>query len=322
MTDRIEKTVFISYRHTNFWTALAVVQDLTANGYDVFFDYKDIPSGDFAKVIDENIRSRAHFVLILSPSALERCNEPGDWLRREIETAIDTRRNVIPLMMEGFDFGSLATKNALTGKLANVQSYNAMGIPAEYFDAAMVKLRSDRFLNRPLDVVYQPVSETTRRITAEQKSAATDAPKVTVVQLTAQGWFEQGKNLTHEERLDEAINAFDKAIELNPDLNYAWENKAQLLVRLERKKEASEIINRLINLYEEKIEIERARYDIYKDEWASGAPSIYSSSMQEVLGYYDMENLGVHKVSTRFIEELEEKIKTLKIFLDSIESQK
>jgi len=87
MTGRIERTVFISYCRTNFWTALAVFQNLHANGYDVFFDYKSIPSGDFEQVITENVKSRAHFIVILSPSALERCHEPGDWLRREIETA-------------------------------------------------------------------------------------------------------------------------------------------------------------------------------------------------------------------------------------------
>ena len=52
---RIEKTVFISYRRTNFWTALAVYQNLHANGFDVFFDYKSIPSDDFAQVITENV---------------------------------------------------------------------------------------------------------------------------------------------------------------------------------------------------------------------------------------------------------------------------
>jgi hypothetical protein len=57
---RIEKTVFISYRRTNFPWGLAIFQDLTHHGYDVFFDYTGIASGDFEKVILENIRARAH----------------------------------------------------------------------------------------------------------------------------------------------------------------------------------------------------------------------------------------------------------------------
>ncbi|HJZ04973.1 MAG TPA: toll/interleukin-1 receptor domain-containing protein, partial [Patescibacteria group bacterium] len=185
MTARIEKSVFISYRRTNFWTALAVYQNLNANEYDVFLDYKSIPSGDFEKAITENIKSRAHFIVILSPSALERCHEPGDWLRREIETAVENKRNVIPLMMEGFNFGSFATEQALTGKLADLKKYNALGIPAEYFEEAMVKLRSDRFLNRPLEFVSHPISNIAKQITEEHKSAANKAALVEQAQLTA-----------------------------------------------------------------------------------------------------------------------------------------
>ncbi len=103
---RIEKTVFISYRRANLPWALFIYQNLTMHGYDVFFDYLSIDSGNFEKVILDNIRARAHFITVLTPSALERCKEPGDWLRREIETAIEEKRNIIPLMMESFDFGS------------------------------------------------------------------------------------------------------------------------------------------------------------------------------------------------------------------------
>jgi hypothetical protein len=107
---RIEKTVFISYRHDNAPWALAIYQNLTMHGYDVFFDYQSIDSGNFEKVILENIKARAHFLVILTPSAVERCKEPGDWLRREIEMAIDEKRNIVPLMLEGFDFDSPLVK--------------------------------------------------------------------------------------------------------------------------------------------------------------------------------------------------------------------
>ncbi|MDL1944789.1 toll/interleukin-1 receptor domain-containing protein [Chloroflexi bacterium CFX2] len=101
---RVEKTVFISYRRTNYWTAFAVYQDLTARGFDVFIDYQNIRSGDFEKVIIENIKWRKHFLVILSPSALERCSNPNDLMRSEIESALDEGRNIVPLMMEGVRF--------------------------------------------------------------------------------------------------------------------------------------------------------------------------------------------------------------------------
>ncbi len=219
---RIEKTVFISYRRTNYWTALAIFQNLNANGYDVFFDYKSIPSGDFEQVIIENIKSRAHFIVVLSPSALERCNEPGDWLRREMETAIDNQRNIIPLMMEGFDFGSPSTLKALTGKLDAFKKYNGLGIPAEYFDEAMAKLRSERFLNKSLESVSHPVAAITKQITEEQKSTASEAAPVEATQLTAEEWFERGYKSTDT---DEKIHYYTEAILLNPDFSNAYCNR-------------------------------------------------------------------------------------------------
>ena len=60
--ERIEKTVFPSYRRTNIPWALAIFQNLTQHGYDVFFDYNGIASGDFESVILGNITARAHFL--------------------------------------------------------------------------------------------------------------------------------------------------------------------------------------------------------------------------------------------------------------------
>ena len=114
---RIEKTVFISYRRANKPWALFIYQNLTNNGFDVFIDFQNINSGNFETVILDNIKARAHFVVVLTPSALEDCNNPGDWLRREIEFALDEKRNIVPLMVEGFDFGTPLVKKALTSSL-------------------------------------------------------------------------------------------------------------------------------------------------------------------------------------------------------------
>jgi hypothetical protein len=70
--EHIEKTVFLSYRRTNIPWALAIFQNLTQHGFDVFLDYTGIASGDFERVIIGNIIARAHFIVLLTPSALER----------------------------------------------------------------------------------------------------------------------------------------------------------------------------------------------------------------------------------------------------------
>jgi hypothetical protein len=172
--ERIEKTVFVSYRRRDEPWALAVFGDLTHHGYDVFIDYDGIASGNFEAVILENIRARAHFLVLLTPTALERCGDPKDWMRREIEAALDSQRNIVPLMLAGFDFGTPATASQLTGKLAALRQYNGLPIPEGYFPQAMERLRS-KFLHVPVDAVLHPASDSAQQVAKEQKDKATMA---------------------------------------------------------------------------------------------------------------------------------------------------
>jgi tetratricopeptide (TPR) repeat protein len=220
---RLEKTVFISYRRTNFPWGLAIFQDLTYHGFDVFFDFTGIASGDFESVILENIRSRAHFIVLLTPSALERCSDPGDWLRREIETALEVRRNIIPLMLENFDFGAPGIGNQLTGDLEALKGYNGLRVPPEYFAEAMGRLR-EKYLNVPLDAVLHPASLSAKRAAKEQQAVAATAPAVQEEELTAGEWFERGFNAVDP---DEQIRCNSEAIRLKPDYAEAFNNRGR-----------------------------------------------------------------------------------------------
>jgi tetratricopeptide (TPR) repeat protein len=225
---RIEKTVFISYRRTNAFGALAIFQYLTHHGYDVFFDYDGIPSGDFETSILENIRTRAHFVVLLTPSALERCSEPEDWLRREIETALDEKRNIIPLMLEGFSFGTPAIADQLTGKLVLLRKYQELRVPVDYFAEAMDRLRT-RFLNVALDAVPHPASLPAAQAAKTQQVAARAAPIVQEEELSAQTYFERGFSAVDP---DEKIRFYTEAIRLKPDYADAYNNRG--LVRIDK----------------------------------------------------------------------------------------
>jgi formylglycine-generating enzyme required for sulfatase activity len=171
---KVEKTVFISYRRVDISWALLVYHYLTANGFDVFFDYTSIHSGDFEQIIISNIKARAHFLIILTPTALDRCGESEDWLRREIETAISERRNIVPLLFGGFNFGDPSISENLKGELAKIKNYNGLEVPASYFDAAMERLCS-QYLEITLDAVLHPISDEVQKVVEEQKVAANRA---------------------------------------------------------------------------------------------------------------------------------------------------
>lgn len=219
--SRIEKTVFISYRRTNIYTALAIHQNLTHRGYDVFFDYESIKAGDFEQIIMGSIESRAHFVAILTPSALERCTDPNDWLYLEIEHALKHKRNIIPLTFEGFDFDDIS--RYLPPHIAKpLARHNALEIPrsALYFNSSMDFLVE--YMNIPLNMVLHPPIPAVKAEEARQQQAIIIEPTVPESKMTAQRYFELGLEANTN---TEKIKLYDRAIELNPQYAEAYYNR-------------------------------------------------------------------------------------------------
>jgi tetratricopeptide (TPR) repeat protein len=219
---KVEKSVFISYRRSNAPWALAIYRHLQHEGFDVFLDYSNIGSGDFETTIVENIRGRAHFLALLTPTALERCNEPADWFRREIEAALACKRNIVPVLMDGFSFSTPAIASRLTGPLAALARYNALGLSVEYFDAAMARL-CERFLDVPLEAVLHPPSTSARAAAVQLQAAAAAAPAVVDQDLSAQEWMERG---ARSDDPDEQLRCFDEAVRLRPDAGEARRGRA------------------------------------------------------------------------------------------------
>jgi tetratricopeptide (TPR) repeat protein len=218
----VQKTVFISYRRTNSYAARAVYQALTTHGFDVFLDYEAIDAGSFEQIILGQIAARAHFIIILTPTALERCHQPGDWLRREIEHAIDLKRNIVPLMFEHFSFKDAASE--LIGKLALLPRYNGLDVPPAYFEAAMERLRT-RFLSKPLDVIMHPAPAPEITPLFTRKVELSSDPERTRPELSADDLLARGNQAYLEGDYDSALADYDWAIQLNPGLAVAYNNR-------------------------------------------------------------------------------------------------
>ena len=90
--------VFISYRRSD-GTVKAKALDL-AFGIDdcrTFLDFKSLGTGAFDKRLENAVLDAPIFIMVLTPDYFARCNEDGDWVRREIELALDNGKIIIPI---------------------------------------------------------------------------------------------------------------------------------------------------------------------------------------------------------------------------------
>ncbi|MBZ0295353.1 MAG: toll/interleukin-1 receptor domain-containing protein [Anaerolineae bacterium] len=129
--------VFLSYRRDPSWgQARCIADSLREKGIQVFMDVDSIDEGRFAEIIEQAIRSCDHFVPILAPTTLQ-----SDWVRREIKEALVLDKPIIPLLVDGFQFGS----GAVPDDVKEIASHNAITVTHEFYDAAMERLAT-RFI--------------------------------------------------------------------------------------------------------------------------------------------------------------------------------
>ena len=90
--------IFISYRRDGGADkARTLKTELASRGYRVFFDFDELKDGVFDQRIMDAIESAPIFMVLLTPHALDRCSQEGDWMCREIEYAAEKNRHFIPI---------------------------------------------------------------------------------------------------------------------------------------------------------------------------------------------------------------------------------
>lgn len=130
--------IFISYRRDGgFEAAQLIAQHLKHKGYSVFFDLENLREGKFNVQLLEVIRKCKDFIVVLPPKALERCDDADDWVRQELVCAIQSDKNIIPVLLRGFTF-----PEKLPEEIKEVKLYN--GVAAgdyNYLDASLQKIQ-------------------------------------------------------------------------------------------------------------------------------------------------------------------------------------
>lgn len=135
--------IFISYRRTGgFESANLIAEKLKSMGYSVFFDLESLRSGKFNEQLYLVIEQCKDFVVVLPDKALERCsNADGtaneeDWIRKEVIHAMNHQKNIVPVMLSGFEW-----PKKMPDGLESLKDYQSITASNhETFDLSMQRL--------------------------------------------------------------------------------------------------------------------------------------------------------------------------------------
>lgn len=132
--------IFLSYRREGgMKDAMLLLNSLERRGYSVFLDTNSLRENRFDEQLYQRIDECKDFILILPPNALDRCKEEKDWVRQEVEHAYSAGKNIVPIMLEGFEF-----PEKLPESIEFVRLLNGIRPSVDYYEAFIDKLT--RFL--------------------------------------------------------------------------------------------------------------------------------------------------------------------------------
>ena len=90
--------VFISYRRSDGDAIARILNaEFALRGFRCFLDFDSLGGGKFDEKIEAAILDAPVFVMVLTPDYFSRCNDKGDWVRREIELALANNKIIVPI---------------------------------------------------------------------------------------------------------------------------------------------------------------------------------------------------------------------------------
>lgn len=148
--------IFISYRRKDDYGRISgrdqarIIADKLHNRWHlkVFYDYEIIKDGDFEKLILPAIKSCKVFILFLTKGALNRCINDYDWVRREIETAIESQCKIVNVTPD-YTFKGKDFPDDLPKTISEIKKIHISNIDFEQLlEASIEKLVKERILPR------------------------------------------------------------------------------------------------------------------------------------------------------------------------------
>jgi len=278
--------VFLSYAREDLDSVRKFYADLKKRKVNIWFDKEDLGPGRWKKSILKAIARSTFFVICISQAALRKTGDEPGFVDEELHTAweiaqaqSDTAFTIIPVRLEDCDRGdhrlsvyhqydlfkdwdgvldrlavrfggfSLSDKQATDERTADQKMIERLQSKADayYFAGDYAKALS------LFNVVAGQEEEALGKVSVhillkkgvvlaglDRHEEALEAfDKALEINLDyADAWSNKGVVLAGLDRYEEALAACDKALEINPDFANAWYNKGVDLAGLDRDEEA------------------------------------------------------------------------------------
>ena len=143
----MEYDIFISYKRKSLATANNLYYRLTTRGYSVFFDLEEMRRDNFDVQLLKHIDEAKDVFVLLEECSLDACKTPSwkedDWFCREVAYALEKRKNIIPLLLNGYEMPSA---KSLPTELQDLTKKDAPAFSFSFFDSYLDKLIEKEYI--------------------------------------------------------------------------------------------------------------------------------------------------------------------------------
>jgi tetratricopeptide (TPR) repeat protein len=211
---RMDDHVFVCYSRKDEDFALKLATNLKNQGVPIWLDQWDIlPSDDWDRSIDKALYGCKYFLIILSSTSVD-----SKEVRGELRTALDKNKTIVPILYQSCE---------IPRQLRLIQ----------YID----------FVSRNSDD-RKAIEQALRALGKAKGAPAAPVAQREPKQEKASDWYNKGDALYGQGKLDEAIVAYNRAIEINPKDANAWLKKGEVLAGWGKFDESMQPLNKAIEI--------------------------------------------------------------------------
>lgn len=150
--------IFISYKRKSLATANNLYYRLTMRGYSAFFDLEEMGRDNFNVQLLNYIENAKDVFVLLEEGSLDACkqgNWKDDWFCIEIEHALKTKRNIIPILIGGF---KMPGQNFFPDELKELSLKNAPEFSFSFFEEYLNKIIEKGYITSKAEFKDQSTS--------------------------------------------------------------------------------------------------------------------------------------------------------------------